>query len=168
MKKILVALVAACCLFPMAHADDAAKQAKAAKLVELMHLDTLTAQMVDTVKVQMRQAMDQAVAGNTLTVKQKAVQSNFEDKAVAMIVSEMNWDVIKPDVVKVYAETLTDEEINGMIQFYSSPVGQSVLAKMPQLTAASMQMEKARMGDLQPKMMALMQDYQAQMKAASN
>ena len=43
-----------------------------------------------------------------------------------------------------------------------------VLAKMPQLTAASMQMEKARMGDLQPKMMALMQDYQAQMKAASN
>jgi len=76
--------------------------------------------------------------------------------------------VIKPDVVKVYAETLTDEEINGMIQFYSSPVGQSVLAKMPQLTAASMQMEKARMGDLQPKMMALMQDYQAQMKAASN
>ena len=44
---------------------------------------------------------------------------------------------------KVYAETYTAEELEGLIAFYSSPVGQSVLAKAPELAPeASRAMER--------------------------
>jgi hypothetical protein len=58
------------------------------------------------------------------------------------------WDdfmkEVQPDdlvnlVIPVYDRNFTAEEIDGMVAFYSSPVGQKVLAKMPAVMQQSMQ-----------------------------
>ena len=40
--------------------------------------------------------------------------------------------------VPIYERNLTDEEVNGMLTFYRTPVGQSVVKKLPRLTLESM------------------------------
>jgi hypothetical protein len=40
--------------------------------------------------------------------------------------------------VPVYARNFSDEEIDGMLEFYRTPVGRSVVAKLPQVTQESM------------------------------
>ncbi|MBN9383186.1 MAG: DUF2059 domain-containing protein [Chitinophagaceae bacterium] len=42
-------------------------------------------------------------------------------------------------VIPVYDRNFTDEEIDGMLAFYSSPVGQKVLAKLPVVLQESME-----------------------------
>ena len=46
-------------------------------------------------------------------------------------------------VIPVYDRNFTDEEIEGMIVFYSSPIGQKVLAKLPIVMQESMQIGQA-------------------------
>jgi hypothetical protein len=168
MRNFWVLIIAVCCLAPMAHADDASKRAKSEQLVALMHMDKMMGQMVDAVKAQIDQAMNQSVDKQSMTPKQQAIMQDFQQKAVELVTSYMSWDVMKPDIVNVYVQTLSDEEMDGMIKFYSSPVGQSVLAKMPQIMKSSMTMTQTRMVSLQPKMKALVDEYVAKMKAASN
>lgn len=64
--------------------------------------------------------------------------------------SAMSWDKMLPIYRKVYAETLTAEEVQAMTAFYSSPAGRSIMQKTPQLMQRTMQA-------MQPIMQELMQ-----------
>lgn len=75
-------------------------------------------------------AQEQDLRNSLNTVIQRDVQ-NFTKK--------VSWTQIKGDLRKVYIETLTQEEVSGMTTFYQSPVGASVLKKMPVLMQKSME-----------------------------
>jgi hypothetical protein len=51
--------------------------------------------------------------------------------------------------VPIYASTFSDEEMRAIIEFYSSPVGQSYLDKTPQLSAAGANMVRDMMPEVQ-------------------
>jgi hypothetical protein len=55
------------------------------------------------------------------------------------VFSQLKVDDFVNGVIPVYQKHLTAQEVDGMIQFYSSPLGQSVLEKMPALMNESMQ-----------------------------
>jgi hypothetical protein len=57
---------------------------------------------------------------------------------------------------EVYAEVFTAEEIDGLIKFYKSPLGQKLLAKEPQLTKATMAKMQVEMAKIMPKLQANM------------
>lgn len=48
----------------------------------------------------------------------------------------------------VYGEVFTEAELDGMLAFYTSPVGQSILAKTPQVTQQTMQFSQQWATDL--------------------
>lgn len=82
----------------------------------------------------------------------------------------MSWDAFKTDVIKVYQETFTQEELQGMISFYKTPLGQSLIKKEPQvqkkvmvLTIANMQ---KNMPELQKSIMESMKQEKKQEEAA--
>ena len=64
----------------------------------------------------------------------------------------MSWDSIKPMFVKIYADNFDEAELQGLIDFYKTPVGQTWIAKQPQIQAATMQ----AMAQLMPKIQAAM------------
>ena len=57
-----------------------------------------------------------------------------------LITNEMGWDKIKNDYISMYADTYTEEELQGQITFYKSPVGQATVSKEPELVKKSMEM----------------------------
>jgi hypothetical protein len=70
---------------------------------------------------------------------------------------EVTPDELVNLVVPVYDRNFTDEEIAGMLAFYSSPVGQKVLAKLPVVLQESMQVGQTWGQELSKKIMVKLQ-----------
>jgi hypothetical protein len=68
---------------------------------------------------------------NTETPAQKNEQAAFEAKLTAVVMGELSWQKLEPDFAKLYAANYTAEQLDGLIAFYGSPLGQAVLAKTP-------------------------------------
>ena len=60
-------------------------------------------------------------------------------------------------VVPIYDKNFSDEEIDGMLTFYSSPVGQKVLAKLPVILQESMEAGKKWGEEINKKVMKKLQ-----------
>ena len=73
---------------------------------------------------------------------------------------------MEPEIVAVYRESFTQEEIDAQLSFYRSPGGQAVIAKMPMVMQKSMEMSQRQMHRLMPKMQALMKETLSDAKAA--
>jgi len=57
----------------------------------------------------------------------------------------LRWELLKPDVVRLYTETFSEAEHRELHSFYQTPLGRKILEKMPQLTERSMELVQARL-----------------------
>ncbi len=67
------------------------------------------------------------------TAEQRAVYDDMIDRMMGTMQAELSWQRMKPFYVKLYRDTFTQEEVNGILAIYGTPVGQAMLAKMPLL-----------------------------------
>jgi hypothetical protein len=92
-------------------------------------------EMLDQVKVQMQTTMSAAVRdaqqGQTLTPERQAILDRMRTKMTTVVNEMLNWDVLQPIYVRTYQASLTQDELDGMINFYQSPAGQAYIKKMP-------------------------------------
>ncbi len=82
----------------------------------------------------------------------KAMQGNMDD-----IMDSMRLEDLISDMIPVYQKYLTREDLEGIIAFYSSPVGQRLLDKTPAMTTEAMKISMDRMEKMMPEIMAKMQ-----------
>ena len=166
MKRWIAVLVVMLVVAPCgARADDASKQAKVKELFATMHMDHMLDQMMHSIQGEV-QAMAQETSGaEQISPEQKKLMQDFMDKSMKVVNDSVGWAALEPEYVKLYAATYSEEEIDGILAFYKSPVGQAMLAKTPQLSAGGMQIVHSRMGDFQPKIQALQQEYMKELAA---
>jgi uncharacterized protein len=144
-----------------ARADEATKQAKVRELLMTMHQDRTVDSMMHSIAKQLFEVPD----ANRLTPAQQKLTQDFQDRAMKVVSDRVGWKVVEPDYVKLYENTYSEQEINGILAFYKSPAGQAVLTKAPQLSAGVVQIVHSHMGDYQTKMQVLQDDYMKQMTA---
>jgi hypothetical protein len=77
------------------------------------------------------------------------------EKMMEIVTKEMSWEAMKDEYVAVYAETFTEEELKGLIEFYKSPAGRTFAKKQPELMERSMKLGQKRMLQVMPKIQAL-------------
>ena len=73
----------------------------------------------------------------------KSHYSNVDSSFWNDFMKEVRPEDLVNMVIPVYDRNFTAEEIEGMIVFYSSPIGQKVLAKLPVVMQESMQIGQA-------------------------
>jgi uncharacterized protein len=169
MKYIAILLLAVLVGSQGARAQEAQASAETVKqLFQAMHtskiIDTLMTQTESTV----RTSMQQAVAGQQLNAAQQKIVDDLQHKMFALVKEQLNWADLEPMMVDVYRSTFTQHEIDGMLKFYRSSVGQAVVAKIPAATQESMARIQGRLQSLTPRIMQLEQDAAAQLKAAAS
>jgi len=156
---------------PMARADEASKQAKVRELFLTMHMDHMMDEMIGQMTAFMKQQFQQmtkdAPGSDQMTAAQKQLTEQYLAKTMTLATESMGWKSLEPEYAKVYAATYSEAEIDGILAFYKSPAGQAMLAKTPELTAASMKIVQGKMLDLQPKVKAMQDEYLQQMKDSS-
>ena len=62
---------------------------------------------------------------------------------------------LRPEMVKAYSDTFSEEEIDGMLAFYQSPAGRALLEKTPALTGKMMTLMQTQMTQLLPEILRI-------------
>jgi hypothetical protein len=90
----------------------------------------------------------------------KKIPADFQprfSKIMADLLKNMPWDEMTQATVPAYQNHFTNDDINNLIAFYSSPTGQKYLQEMPEVTGESMQA-------MMPIMLKYMKDAQGRMQ----
>jgi hypothetical protein len=140
-----------------------------ASIEELLTL-TRSESMVDglnaNIEQMMRAAMAETAQRERLSPTQQRMLEQFPARLAAILREESNWSAIKPDLVAIYREVYTQDELDAQLAFYRSPGGQAMIDKMPQVLQQSMAMGERQMRRLMPRLQAALKEAAAEAKAA--
>jgi len=162
-------LVLAAALFfstAAAHADDASKHAKLKELFQLTSMQNRVDQIRASALAQARSFAAQQFASTGVSAQQdnKGVAA-FYDQLNALVAEGYNWTKLEPAYEKAYADLYTEDEVDGILAFYKSPVGQAFLAKTPEATRQVLQISKQQFDALTPQIQKLTEDYVTHLRA---
>ena len=147
-----------------ARADEAARQREVEQLFAVMHIEQTFNQMMQQVIAQNQSMVAGLFPEIDRDPKQKAEYDAFMARVMTMVQSSFSWKAMEPEYAKIYLDTYSDEEITGMLAFYDSPVGRSVLTKTPKVLEASSAVAMDRMNELTPKLREMMKTEMQKMK----
>jgi hypothetical protein len=141
-SRIVIGFAAAFLLAGGAWADDASRAAKAQELLQVAKMDQGFKQMLEraqaTIKTQ-----------STRQATTPADKAAIEEKISPILSQQLNWDQLKPQFVKVYADTYSEEELDAILAFYKSPAGQAWFGKSADVGNKARQITQQAMQDAQ-------------------
>ncbi|MGE8359109.1 DUF2059 domain-containing protein [Pseudomonas sp.] len=155
----LVAAVLLTCGSAQVLADAKSHAADAEQFLQLARADKLAV----PVYAQVQQMFAQRFAESGAPQNKQAVLESYQAKANTALDQAVGWDKIKPDMVKLYTSNFTEAELQELITFYKSPLGQKVLQKMPTLTAESAQLTQTKLEAAVPQVNKLLADMTAEL-----
>ena len=85
-------------------------------------------------------------------------------KMAAILKEELSWDKVKDQYVQAYREMFSQEEIDGLMAFYQTPVGQSLMNKQPELTNRTMAILQQRMAPVMQKIQKMSEEAALELK----
>jgi hypothetical protein len=167
MIRLLAACLCGLSLAPLAWSDEASKRAKIEEVLVLTNAPAMYKQMAE-------QSVSGALSSVRSMLKQmdadlpkeaSAMIDEFTAQTESLILERMSWEKLKPDMMAIYAEAFTEDEISGVIEFYRSPAGQALLKKMPALASKLIQFGQERADKLLPDIMARAEELVEKIKA---
>jgi hypothetical protein len=90
----------------------------------------------------MKQAMQQATQGQSVTPEVKKDIDKRQAEMMSIFKEALDWNKLEAMYVRVYQKSFTQSEVDSLIAMYKTPGGQTLLNKMPivlQNTMAEMQ-----------------------------
>ncbi|ENW97408.1 DUF2059 domain-containing protein [Acinetobacter dispersus] len=164
MKKIIAIFIMMAISIP-SFAQPASKES-VKELLKITKSEQFLGQMSQQINTMMHSSIEKITQGRKLTTKQELAVVNYTQELGKIMQEELTWAKLEPEMIKIYAEEFSQEEIDGMIKFYKTPVGQSTIDKMPIVMQKSMQVGYKQMDAITPKIMQaadkLAKDMQAE------
>lgn len=128
------------------------------KVLDLSKAGKLMDDVWDQMDGVMKASIQQAMKGKTVSDEEQAIMDKQMKKMVAVMKEELSWEKLKPSFVKIYRETFTQEEVDGLIAFYQSPAGKALIDKQPAVMKKTMGVMQERMGPLMQKIQQLTEE----------
>jgi uncharacterized protein len=141
-KKLLCAAALCMCLGGSGVAQQDAADAPASKedverYLQVMHSREMITKMVDA----MSKPMHDMIHQQYLKYQDK-LPPDFEarmNKKRDEMLKSLPWDDLMDSTVPVYQKHFTKGDIDALVTFYGTPMGQKVLRELPEIMAESMQ-----------------------------
>lgn len=138
-----------------AHAELTPKQEKAKLLLELSEAET----SIDIMYDQMQQMVSQQVAVMGVKPDEEAILEGFMQQFVEEMRTTISWEAMLPEFITIYADVYTEAELDGLIAFYQSPVGQAFIEKQPLIMQQSQPLTQELAMQFVPKIQLLITDF---------
>ncbi len=167
MKLFQVVLIALLALHPAIAAETKASEASIRELMTVMESKKLIEGTMGQVDSMMQASMQHALAGQQVTPEQQKILDQMRARMLGLVKQQISWDALEPMLIDIYQKSFSEQEVQGMLDFYKSDAGKAVIAKMPLVMQHTMQAMQLRMADLMPKIQQLQQETLAQLKAAN-
>jgi uncharacterized protein len=126
-------------------------------------------EMMDRVIAQQRKAMagsfEQGSARMIAQGADKQEVAAHQKKMMDEIMSAMEPQLLKEEMAKIYSEVFTKSELDGMAAFYSTPLGEAISTKQPDVQEKLGAVIQKRMVDIMPRVQQMGREFAAQQKA---
>lgn len=160
MKKYCITLLLA--ISPLfSFADTAAIRPDVDELLTVMRVEKTMQSAMEQVRKVLPQMTASIAAQAKISPESAQKSAELQDKIFKLVQDEMSWEKRKADFAQIYSESLTPQEVQGIIAFYKSPAGQAFLDKQPIIMQKTMAMQQKMMMDMMPKMQALIKSESA-------
>ena len=163
LKRVLVLLTL---FYPVAFAaetrpgEDSIKQ-----LLEVAQVHKL----VDSMKIQMdafmKNAMQQATQGQSVSPRIQKDIDKRQSELMTVLNEELAWEKLEPLYIRVYRQSFSQEEVDGLIAFYKTPTGQAMINKMPVVMQNTFNELQQRMGPMMRRIQRMQQEVVAEIQA---
>lgn len=147
------------------HADDASKRRKIVEMFTLLQIDKSIDQISAQQAATAKQLMKTMVPADSITPDMQKDLDAFLAKIVGITHEAVNWSRLEPQFVDLYASTYSEEEVDGILAFYRSPTGQTMIAKQPELLTKSQAISQAQLVAIQPKLREAIMQFAQEMMA---
>jgi hypothetical protein len=121
--------------------------------------------MFAQVDAMLKGSMQQAI-GRALTADEQRVADRLAAKMSLMMKEEVSWENLEPLYLRIYRDSFTQEEVDGMLSFYRSAAGEALIKKMPMVMHQSMLAMQERMGPMMRKIQRSIEETVAEIKAS--
>ena len=158
MKRLILA-IALMATVPAFAAEKPASEASIRELLVLSDAKNLVEGVYQQMDGMLEQSLKQSLGDKPLNEEQQKLAAEMRAKIVELMHTVMDWDKLEPTYIKLYTETFSQSDIDGILKFYKTPAGGALLKKMPLLMQNIMQMVTAQMQELMPKLRPLVEDY---------
>jgi hypothetical protein len=133
------------------------------ELLDVMNMprlmDQILANMDQEIKTGMQRGLQQSLRGREPTAEQRAEVDKFQKRLMGIMRDELTFDKVKDIYVRVYRETFTQEEVNGLIAFYKSPAGKAYVEKVPSVMQRASAEMQSRIGPMVQKLNIMQQEF---------
>ena len=165
--KILTILAVAALLVVRVHAE-APSRKSINRLLEVTQASKLSATMSDQMTQMMEGSIGQAMGGKDLSAAESQAAEKMMKDLSAQIKDAVSFEHTRDIYVQVYSETFTQEEVDGLIAFFSSPIGQSYITKTPLIAQRTSALMQERMGAIMQKLEKSISDATSQLEKSSD
>ncbi|MBF0492421.1 MAG: DUF2059 domain-containing protein [Deltaproteobacteria bacterium] len=138
------------------YAQEMASRKSVEKFIELSEVQ----KMMDAIYSQIDRSFKGMADQIGISEKEKPAFDKYTKKVSALVKKEVSWEKLKEPTLDIYSKHFTEVEIQGLIAFYSSDVGKSMVKKMPLVMQDTMIMTQDMMKSIYPKI----QDLALEMK----
>ncbi len=159
MKKILSFVFIALITFNVNAQQTASKQS-----VETLMELTEVSKMVDTIYSQITNMFNGMSDQLGISKEEKPAFDKYMNELTILLKEDMGWDKFKGPIIDIYAKRLTETEVQGLIKFYRSDAGKSMIKKMPLIMQDSMLVSQEVMKEFLPKVKILATQMQSEIK----
>ena len=98
---------------------------------------------------------------NYLAKKDQEKFKTLQKEMLALMMKESQWEQIKPTMIQIFQEVYTQEEVNSMIEYYKTPIGRSILKKMPLVTEKNNAFLQQQMEKFMPQFIEQLQQFRS-------
>lgn len=140
MRALVIGLICWMGLASVVAADDAAHRASAERFLKLANAESMT----NTVYEQVEDLMAAQFTQMGGSMQSEHLLREYQRKAKLELDKELTWDAMRDEMISLYAEVFTEEELNELSEFYESKVGTKLMVYLPELTRESMAVTRDR------------------------
>jgi len=100
----------------------------------------------------------ESMLGTQIGAIPEQYREKFKQVMKAFMSKYFTYEVLKPRILKMYADEFTEAELNELTKFYSSPTGKKFASKMTGLLEKSMDMGRKVVEEHRPELESMMKE----------
>ncbi|UTW44486.1 DUF2059 domain-containing protein [bacterium SCSIO 12696] len=148
MKKLLITFTSLLFSAQLSFAASQAQLDAADELLAMMDMDKMMGESVEQML--------------NLQIQQNPALAQFKDIMIKFLSEHLSYASLKPEMVAIYAEAFTADELQDLIDFYKTPTGQKSLHLLPQLMAQGAQLGQAKVQQNAHKLQQMIREKMAE------
>lgn len=134
------------------------KEALADQLIRIMKLEESMNGSLDRVKAMAENQTNALAERMGVDLSDPETAEVIRMRVLELVLSEYRWSALRPEFIKIYTDLFSVEELRGLIEFYRSPLGQTLLDKQGELIRRSTEVSQSRAAELLPQIELIVMD----------